>query len=67
MLAALQSELSLGLADRALQPEDDLLGSLSLLVEDRLGLTTVTGLLAVITTLSLGEQRGLDMLGQRSS
>jgi predicted PurR-regulated permease PerM len=29
------------------------------LVEHGLGLTTVTALLAVITTLSLGEQRGL--------
>jgi hypothetical protein len=29
------------------------------LVEDGLGLTTITALLAVITTLSLGEQRGL--------
>jgi hypothetical protein len=28
-------------------------------VEDGLGLTTITALLAVITTLSLGEQRGL--------
>lgn len=32
------------------------------LVEDRLGLTTITALLAVITTLSLGEQRGLSCL-----
>lgn len=59
VLAALEGELSLGLAGGALQPQDDLLGSLGLLVEDRLGLTTVTGLLAVITTLSLGEQRSL--------
>jgi hypothetical protein len=29
------------------------------LVEDGLGLTTVSALLAIITTLSLGEQRGL--------
>lgn len=28
------------------------------LVEDGLGLTTITTLLAIITTLSLGEQRG---------
>jgi hypothetical protein len=31
-------------------------------VEDRLGLTTITALLAVITTLPLGEQRGLSSL-----
>jgi hypothetical protein len=32
------------------------------LVEDGLGLTTITALLAVITTLSLGEQRSLSGL-----
>lgn len=31
-------------------------------MEDRLGLTTITGLLAVITTLSLSEERGLASL-----
>lgn len=31
-------------------------------MEDGLGLTTVTGLLAVITTLSLCKQRGLSCL-----
>jgi hypothetical protein len=30
-----------------------------LLVEDRLGLTTITGLLAVVASLSLGEERVL--------
>lgn len=59
MLATLQGKLALGLALDTLQSQHNLLGSLSLLVEDRLGLTTVTGLLAVITTLSLGEKRGL--------
>lgn len=59
MLAALQGELELGLALDALQPQDNLLGGLSLLVEDRLGLTTITGLLSVVTSLSLREQRGL--------
>lgn len=62
VLAALEGELSLGLAGSALQSQDDLLGGLSLLVEDRLGLTTVTRLLAVITTLSLGEQRSLETM-----
>ena len=59
MLAALESELLLGLADSALEAEDNLLGGLGLLVEDGLGLTTITALLAIITTLSLGEQRSL--------
>lgn len=59
VLAALQGELELGLALDALQPQDNLLGGLSLLVEDRLGLTTITGLLSVVTSLSLREQRGL--------
>jgi hypothetical protein len=31
-------------------------------VEDRLGLTTVTGLLAVVTTLSLSEERSFSSL-----
>ncbi len=60
MLAALQSELLLGLALSALETKDDLLGGLGLLVEDGLGLTTVTALLSVVTALTLGEQRGLD-------
>lgn len=59
MLASLQRELLLGLALRALKTQDDLLGSLGLLVEDRLGLTTITALLPVVTTLTLGGQRGL--------
>ena len=42
------------LASLALKPEDNLLRGLSLLVEDGLGLTTITRLLTVITTLSLG-------------
>lgn len=40
-------------ADSALQSQDNLLGRLGLLVEDGLCLTSVTGLLAVITPLSL--------------
>jgi hypothetical protein len=59
VLATLQSELLLGLAGSALKTQDDLLGGLGLLVEDRLGLTTVTALLPVVTTLTLGEQGGL--------
>jgi hypothetical protein len=59
VLAALQGELALGLASDTLESQHDLLGSLSLLVKDRLGLTTITGLLAIVTTLSLSEKRGL--------
>lgn len=62
MLAALQCELRLGLALDALQPQDDLLGGLSLLVEDGLGLTTITALLAIVTTLSLGVEGSLACL-----
>jgi hypothetical protein len=59
VLAALEGQLALGLALDALQSQDNLLGGLGLLVEDGLGLTTITGLLAVVTALSLSEQRGL--------
>ena len=59
VLAALQCELRLGLALDALQSQDNLLGGLGLLVEDRLGLTTVTGLLAVVTALTLGVEGSL--------
>lgn len=60
MLATLESELGLGLAVGALESQNDLLGGLSLLVEDWLGLTSVTRLLPVVTTLSLGEKGGLN-------
>ena len=53
VLAALQRQLLLGLAGSALETQDDLLGGLGLLVEDGLGLTTVTALLAVVTALTL--------------
>lgn len=46
------------LADSAFQTQDNLLGSLGFLVEDGLGLTTVTALLTVVTALSLGENGG---------
>lgn len=59
MLAALQSQLFLGLAGSALKTQDNLLGGLGLLVENGLGLTTVTTLLPVVTTLTLGVQGGL--------
>ena len=52
VLAALQDVLDDGLARAALQLQDDLLGRLSLLVEDGLGLTTETRLLPVVTALA---------------
>lgn len=52
MLAALQHNLVLEGALSALETEHDLLGGLSLLVEDGLSLATETRLLAVITTLA---------------
>lgn len=61
VLAALQGQLLLGLASSALETQDNLLGGLGLLVEDGLGLTTVTTLLPVVTTLTLGVQGGLSM------
>jgi hypothetical protein len=42
--------------------EDNLLGSLGLLVENGLGLTTITGLLTVITSLTLSEERSFTSL-----
>ena len=62
VLASLERKLSLGLADSAFQTEDDLLGGLSLLVENLLGLTTITALLTIVTTLSLGIEGGLTSL-----
>ena len=62
LLAALERHLHLVLADGALETENDLLGRLRLLVEDGLGLTTVTRLLTVVTTLALRGQRSLARL-----
>jgi len=62
MLASLDGHLVLALAISALQSEDDLLGGLGLLSEDGLGLSTVSLLLAVVTTLALGLQRVLTLL-----
>jgi len=62
VLAALQRQLHFVFAHRAFQPENDLLRCFSLLVEDRLCLTTVTRLLPVVTTLSLREQGVLALL-----
>jgi len=55
LLASLERQLRLGLALNTLQSQHNLLCGLCLLVEDGLGLTTITGLFTVITTLTLGE------------
>lgn len=59
MLAPLQRKLRFGLARRAFHSQHDLLRGLGLLPEHRLGLTTVTTLLAIVTTLTLREKGGL--------
>lgn len=56
MLASLQRQLCLRLARCALQSQYNLLRRLCFLVENGFGLTTITGLFAIITTLSLREQ-----------
>lgn len=52
MLAALVDKLMLALANGAFKTNDSLLGSLGLLVEDGLGLTTITGLLTIVTAFT---------------
>lgn len=59
MLASLQQQLRAGLAYHALQTQHNLLRGLGLLVENGLGLTTVTLLLTVVSALTLGKQRRL--------
>jgi len=62
MLSSLQSQLLLGLTFLAFKPNYNLTGSLSLLVEDGLSLSSESHLLGVITTLSLGEIGGFSGL-----
>lgn len=62
VLTSLQGQLSLGLTVNTFQSQDNLLGSLSFLVENRLSLTTETRLLTVITSLTLSEQGSLTSL-----
>lgn len=59
VLATLEGNVRSVLALGALETENDLLGGLGLLVEDGLGLTTVTLLLPVVTTLTLSVERSL--------
>lgn len=62
VLTSLQRQLSLGLADNTLQSQNNLLGNLGFLVENWLSLTTVTSLLTVISSLTLGKKRSLTSL-----
>lgn len=59
VLASLEGKLSLGLAADTLETENHLLGGLSLLVENGLDLTTITSRLSVVSSLTLGVERGL--------
>ena len=59
VLTSLQGQLSSGLTFDTFQSQNNLLGSLGFLVENRLGLTTETGLFTVITSLTLSEQGSL--------
>merc|ERR1719309_1703360 len=62
MFASFDSDLVLALAVGAFEPKDDLLRGLGLLSEDGLGLTSVSLLLAIVTTLALGGQRVFALL-----
>lgn len=62
VLCPLDRQLLLDLAYLALQAQRNFLGRLCLLVEDRLGLTTVALLLAIVSALALGEVGGLACL-----
>lgn len=55
MLASLQRQLCLGLATRAFQPQHHLFRCLGFLVKDGFGLSSVSGLFAVVAALSLGD------------
>jgi hypothetical protein len=52
VLATLENYLMLMLASVALQTKDNLFSSLGLLMENRLGLTTIASLLSVVTSLT---------------
>lgn len=62
VLSPLQRQMLLSLAGLALHPQDNLPGSLGLLVKDGLGLSTETHLFGVVPTLSLGEVGGFSGL-----
>jgi hypothetical protein len=62
MLSSLDAELLLGLTFLAFQSKYDLSCGLGLLVKYRLGLSTETHLLRIVTALSLGEVGSLASL-----
>ena len=62
MLGSFQCQLLPTLTFLAFQPQNNLTGGLSLLVEDGLSLTSESHLLRIITTLSLSEIRRLTSL-----
>ena len=55
MLAPFQCQLLPSFASGAFESQDNLLGSFGFFVEDWFRLTSVTGLLAIITTFPLGK------------
>ena len=62
VLGPLDGHLETMLACTALQTKYQLLGSLGLLTQNRLGLTTKTLLFSVVTPFALGEDRLLGLL-----
>lgn len=62
MFASLEGNLLLVFARGAFHSQDNLLCGLSLLLEDGLRLTTETGLLTIVSSLTLGEKRSLTSL-----
>lgn len=62
VLGSLKAQLLFGLAFLAFQTKNNFTGSLRLLVENRLGLTSETHLLRVVTSLSLGKVGSLTSL-----
>ena len=59
MLAPLESQLRLGFALRAFQPQHHLFRCLGFFVENGFCLATVARLLAIVAAFSLGEEGGL--------
>ena len=62
MLAPLDGMLRDMFASLALQPQNNFLSGFSLLVEDRLSLTTITGLFPIVTTFPLSGDTVLTLL-----
>jgi hypothetical protein len=62
LLATLQCYLHLVLAHGTLHPQNNLFRCLGFLVEDGFGLPTITGLLSIVSSFPLSEQRCLSGL-----